>query len=104
MVASRPRSALTNRMSIHSEISKFDLPVRASMPRKPWKFSFAGRFEPPIPETVAFVTHGRFPVTSSEPRMAATSASQSWAKKSCWPTDARFAAPDLTKADLACAT
>src|SRR5207245_7294697 len=44
-------------------------------------------FEPPIPETVAFVTHGRFPITSSEPRMPASSASQAWTKKSCWPTN-----------------
>ena len=101
IVALRPRKALTNRMSIHSEMSKFDLPVRASIPRKPRKFSFAGRFEPFRPETVELVTHGRFPSTRILPRILESSVSQSCAKKSCRTSVARFVARASPSPDCA---
>jgi len=43
-------------------MSKLLLPVIASIPRRSFKFSFTGTFDPSIEATPEFVTHGGLPI------------------------------------------
>src|SRR5207248_8229981 len=66
-VAGLPRSACKRRISIHSEMSKLDLPVLAAKPLSPKKFCFSGRLLPLKPDTVELVTQGGLPSISNCP-------------------------------------
>src|SRR3989442_15881247 len=83
--ANMPRRAASHRRfsrSIHSDMSKLDFPVRASIPRRLSMLDFAGRFVLPREPRAAFVTHGGFPKTRMGSGSVPTRADQSVSKKS----------------------